>query len=52
VSQAERTHKAFETLAESIPPADYIMVKVQFMNDKPITDEEKNLIEKYDALNK
>jgi hypothetical protein len=52
VSQAERTRKAFETLGESFAPADYEMAKVKFENDKPITDEEKNLIEKYDALKK
>ncbi len=52
ISQAERTRRAFETLGESLVPADYEMAKVKFENGKPLTDEEKKLVEKYDALKK
>jgi hypothetical protein len=50
ITQTQRTRLAFETLAESLPPAEYMMAEAKIRNAKVVTEEEKKLVEKYDAL--
>ena len=50
ISQAERTHMALKTLRESIAPYNYYIANGKLQNGEPLSDNEKKLVEKYDAL--
>jgi hypothetical protein len=52
ITHAEQTRMAFETLFESIPPYDYYISKGKVERGESVTEDQKKLVEKFDALRK
>jgi len=50
IGQSERLSKGWETLRESLAPAEYFMASASLRYGEPVTDEQRKLVEKYDPL--
>ena len=52
ITQVERTRMAIETLGESIPPYDYYISRARIWRGESVTEDQRKLVEKFDALRK
>lgn len=52
ITHTERTRLAFQVLGESIPPYDYYISRATIERGESVTEEQRKLVEKYDALRK
>jgi len=52
ITHAERTRLAIQMLGEAIPPPNYFDSKAAIERGLPVSEEQKKLLEKYEALRK